>query len=59
MDKLTELINFFNGYDIIFICETWLKPNHPYGSDLRDFESIIYAYHEHVRIANLKEALED
>ena len=37
---MDELINFFNGYDIIFIYETCLKPNHPYDSGLRDFESI-------------------
>ena len=35
-----EQIGFFNEFDIILLCETWLKPNHPYDMNLKDFDSI-------------------
>ena len=35
-----EQIGFFNEFDIILLCETWLKPNHPYDMNIKDFDSI-------------------
>ena len=39
-DKLIDQIDYFNNFDIILLCETWLKPDHPYDMNIKEFESI-------------------
>ena len=39
-DKLIEQIDHFKNFDIILLCETWLKPQHPYDMNIQGYKSI-------------------
>ena len=38
--KFIYLFDYFTKYDIILLCETWLKPNHRYNMDIKEYKLI-------------------
>ena len=38
--KFIYLFDYFTKYDIILLCETWLKPNHRYNMDIKGYKLI-------------------
>ena len=40
IEKLIDLTDKFNNYDIVLLCETWLKSNHYYDMNIQGFKSL-------------------
>lgn len=58
IDKLIEHVDHFKKFDIILLCETWLKSQHPYDMNVYtrlqiNLHNKITIKHERIRGANV------